>query len=176
MSSNCHICIRTLHLCPGEPRSPPRHSMPFCTDYPHYWEVSFCRIFGVPKRAFRNATKMDGLLTWLMSWSVYCCFLRKLFHKLHFWVLLNIQNQLHYKLTHYDLSGGQRVWEERSRTLTKLQSFQLSGNRMPTATLHSLFVNPQPMQTINIEFALSECKMKVIRHILLKKNYTHMFY
>lgn len=31
---------------------------------------------------------------------VYCCFLRKLFHKLHFWVLLNIQHRLHYKLTH----------------------------------------------------------------------------
>lgn len=57
MSTDFHICIRrTLYLYPKEPRGPLRHSMPFCTDYPHYWEVSFCRIFGVPKRAFRNAT------------------------------------------------------------------------------------------------------------------------
>lgn len=57
MSTDFHICIRrTLYLYPKEPRGPLRHSMPFCTDYPHYWEVSFCRIFGVPKRTFRNAT------------------------------------------------------------------------------------------------------------------------
>lgn len=35
-----------------------------CAYHTHYWEVSLCRTFGVPKRDFRNATaKMDGLFT-----------------------------------------------------------------------------------------------------------------